>query len=225
MLTDPGVIPRKQNKMTTALELGLGNDTQPRPLSYFIHYTVIGNDEVTLSVCSTCHIVRPPRSFHCSLCNACIEVHDHHCPWVGTCVGKRNHKYFLWFVSLTSVLAMLVCGLNVIFMKKKLGRTKGSLQGVDTVVSLVLLIYSGIMLLSVLFMAVAHCYIALSGQTTNEDLRGKLRDGNPYNQGVTANCRSFCSSKKSRIFEQDYDPEALTHLESNVFVIKSKLPN
>mmetsp|Transcript_19850 Transcript_19850/g.14289 ORF Transcript_19850/g.14289 Transcript_19850/m.14289 type:complete len:132 (+) Transcript_19850:599-994(+) len=62
------------------------------------HYTLINGKEVKVSECRTCKIIRPPRSFHCNECNACIEVHDHHCPWVGTCIGKRNHQYFLGFL-------------------------------------------------------------------------------------------------------------------------------
>lgn len=56
-----------------------------------------------LAYCTTCQILRPPRSFHCHTCNACIEVHDHHCPWVGTCVAKRNHRYFCLFLLATSI--------------------------------------------------------------------------------------------------------------------------
>ena len=56
----------------------------------------IGNAETTrLSFCDTCKILRPPRSFHCRVCNVCIEQHDHHCPWVGTCIALRNSQTFI----------------------------------------------------------------------------------------------------------------------------------
>ena len=67
--------------------------------------TNVNGHEVVLSFCKTCKITRPPRTFHCSRCDACIEVHDHHCPWVGTCVGKRNHKYFTSFITYVSIHA------------------------------------------------------------------------------------------------------------------------
>ena len=73
----------------------------------------------TLSYCTTCQIVRPPRSFHCSDCGFCIEVHDHHCPWMGTCIGLRNIKYFVCFLSYTSLHALITCIINSIFFGVK----------------------------------------------------------------------------------------------------------
>jgi len=64
-----------------------------------------------LSYCSTCKILRPPRSFHCSTCAMCVEVHDHHCPWVGTCIGYRNIKYFLSFLFMTGFHALISFGI------------------------------------------------------------------------------------------------------------------
>ena len=57
-----------------------------------------------MKYCQTCDIFRPPRTVHCGICECCIERLDHHCPWLGTCVGKRNYKYFICFVTMISIL-------------------------------------------------------------------------------------------------------------------------
>lgn len=62
-------------------------------------YMDILNGRITrVKYCEECDIYRPPRTIHCGLCGCCIERLDHHCPWIGTCVGKRNYKYFLFFL-------------------------------------------------------------------------------------------------------------------------------
>ena len=74
------------------------------------------NDYNTLSYCNTCQILRPPRSFHCGICGFCVEVHDHHCPWMGTCIGKRNTRYFILFLFYTGMHALLTFTLSLIFL-------------------------------------------------------------------------------------------------------------
>lgn len=68
--------------------------------------------------CETCMIFRPQRTAHCNVCDNCVLKFDHHCIWLGTCVGKRNYKYFIRFVGLLFVYAVYVlifCALSIAY--------------------------------------------------------------------------------------------------------------
>jgi len=52
-----------------------------------------------LYLCPECEVIRTPRSKHCSVCNQCVERYDHHCPWVNNCVGIKNHRPFMVFLT------------------------------------------------------------------------------------------------------------------------------
>ena len=67
-----------------------------RYLEAYPHYD--GTLYVEAVLCSTCQIMKPPRSKHCSTCDACVPVHDHHCGWLNQCVGEQNYRYFLLFL-------------------------------------------------------------------------------------------------------------------------------
>ena len=58
--------------------------------------------------CSYCEVIKSETSFHCTICNRCIESFDHHCPFVNNCLGHRNHKYFLSFIFLYSIFLLLM---------------------------------------------------------------------------------------------------------------------
>lgn len=108
--TDPGILPRadpmeQRNKLRNMF-IAVNDDIE------IDHVTIVKGKEVVCMKCRTCNIFRPPRSFHCSDCQACIEVHDHHCPWVGTCVAKRNHRYFLLFGISTAVHAAFTASID-----------------------------------------------------------------------------------------------------------------
>ena len=53
--------------------------------------------------CKYCNLPTVSRSRHCFSCNECVLDFDHHCPFVANCIGRYNHKYFIFFLFYTSL--------------------------------------------------------------------------------------------------------------------------
>ena len=54
--------------------------------------------------CSTCHLLKPARSKHCSICKHCVAKLDHHCIFINNCVGYCNQHWFLLLLLSTALL-------------------------------------------------------------------------------------------------------------------------
>jgi palmitoyltransferase len=65
----------------------------------------IGNDRnIDLeNFCFYCKVIKSTRTFHCMICNKCVEKFDHHCVYINNCLGHRNHKYFIMFLLFISI--------------------------------------------------------------------------------------------------------------------------
>jgi hypothetical protein len=100
--SDPGIIKRRVDyNIRRKFEIDEKTDFKINTKGIILKYTI----------CYTCNIIRPPRTSHCAECDNCTERFDHHCIWIGTCVGKRNYKNFLYFLitlNLTAILNLVV---------------------------------------------------------------------------------------------------------------------
>jgi palmitoyltransferase ZDHHC9/14/18 len=124
--------------------------------------------------CATCRIIRPPRASHCADCNKCCLRHDHHCPFVNNCVGQRNYVLFCSFIVSTVVLGLMVLFSVILWI----GNGTSQLNGDSLIVRIIgyaVGIPTGLSLLAAFFLVGYHGFLACSGKTTREHLRGDSR--------------------------------------------------
>lgn len=58
--------------------------------------------------CSYDQVIKSETSFHCTICNRCVEAFDHHCPFINSCLGYRNHRYFWTFIMVYTTFLFVV---------------------------------------------------------------------------------------------------------------------
>ena len=106
--SDPGYLPRLPHPGPTP-----DGRVRPRYREEIVEGT---GKAVTVKWNDTCNFYQPPRAHHCSVNDDCVDKFDHHCPWVGTTIGRRNYRTFLFFVFgtlLMCVYVVCVCALQI----------------------------------------------------------------------------------------------------------------
>lgn len=102
--TDPGVLPRNIHITDNPFKIPseyVGTISLPVIEQRHHH-----NAAVSIKYCNTCRIWRPPRTSHCTVCDACVTELDHHCLWLNNCVGMRNYVYFFSFISMSFITTL-----------------------------------------------------------------------------------------------------------------------
>ena len=153
---------------------------------------------VNLNYCYTCFHFRPPRTSHCAECDNCVEKFDHHCLWMGTCVGKRNYKYFYLVLSLTTILSLIQIFSCVGFIIVKL-KQENIKKILYIIISLSCVGFFDLMFFCFFLIKLfaVHSWLLTTGLTFYEHIKKKyfiFLDIRPYSKGLWKNI-------KQRLFE------------------------
>ena len=162
--SDPGIMPRQRADYFYNVN---------RPILKY----VINGHLLTLNYCNSCCAYRPPRTSHCSLCDNCVQRFDHHCLWLGTCIGKRNYRYFYFLAGSLNLSAIFqICfSLNYIINHTK------HLINKENYSKLILWGLSALSLYDLLFaiffvgkLFILHTYLVCQSKTFYENIKKKF---------------------------------------------------
>lgn len=174
VFTSPGSIPS-----------GFGLDSVSEAHKEFLkdEYIQEDYDKTKVTFCKRCNKYRPARAHHCSMCDRCTLRFDHHCPWIGNCVGFRNHKFFLQFLSYISLTGGLIGGNNIYYIVSTLNFNWEMVLGA-VVGSVVFLIIGAF--------ATFHCYMFGKNKSSIE----LHYSSDVFDTGSCAdNCKQLCGNK------------------------------
>ncbi|XP_072285986.1 palmitoyltransferase ZDHHC12 isoform X2 [Pyxicephalus adspersus] len=74
--------------------------------TFFDHETsALTPGTVRMRRCGYC-MLKPMRARHCKSCNHCVRRYDHHCPWIENCVGEKNHRSFMLYLTVKLVVLL-----------------------------------------------------------------------------------------------------------------------
>ncbi|KAI3772715.1 hypothetical protein L6452_03908 [Arctium lappa] len=154
---------------------------------------LVNGHTIKVKYCDTCMLYRPLRASHCSICNNCIQRFDHHCPWVGQCIGVRNYRFFILFITSSTLLCVYVFTFSLLDIIRQHGTLWNSLS--KDAVLVVLVVYCFVCVWFVGGLSIFHFYLISTNQTTYENFRYRYdKKKNLFNEGFWKNLKDvFCT--------------------------------
>lgn len=158
--------------------------------------------KLDLKMWKTWYIVTPPLSHHCYYWDVCIERHDHHWQWLGTWIGRRNFKWFMWFIFSLNIEYLTIFITHLVTICLRSTSNLSVIEAVD-VFSLVLLYFFMVTWFVLWCINLGYMIFLWSlvskGLTSNQYLTKsyKSMDSNPFDLGWRRNFWKLltCKSK------------------------------
>ncbi|XP_077242203.1 putative protein S-acyltransferase 1 [Tasmannia lanceolata] len=186
---DPGIIPRNDHPPTE--EIGTSDRVRSKR-------AIVNGVEMKLKYCRICLLFRPPRSCHCAVCDNCVEKFDHHCPWIGQCIGLRNYRFYLTFISSALVFFIYIFSFSCWRINRRMSR-KGN--GVFSILTnapetFALATFSFVAIWFLGGLTTFHAHLITLNQTSYESFRQRYKGStNPYDKGVLGNIKEVLLKK------------------------------
>ena len=196
--TDPGILPRQ-------------NDDLYYSTSRINMRYRVGGHILKYNYCYSCYLFRPPRTSHCAVCDNCVERFDHHCLWLGTCIGKKNYKYFytlLGSLNINAIFQIIFCAYVLFFEIKKIKNKENKGYTFIIIIGCIIL-YN--LLFEIIFIGklfIIHTYLIFKGLTYYEYSKEKMKlypdNLNPFNKYkfFSKKCILFRNNEKSYLLTE-----------------------
>ncbi|XP_037506937.1 palmitoyltransferase ZDHHC20-B isoform X2 [Rhipicephalus sanguineus] len=187
IFTEPGTIP-KQFYLSPAdaehLEKELSEDNQRQMLERLAKNLPVSCRTMNGMVryCEKCHLIKPDRAHHCSVCGRCILKMDHHCPWVNNCVSFTNYKYFILFLAYSLIYCLFVAATTLQFFIKF---WTNDLEGWGRFHILFLFFVAFMFAISLVSLFGYHCFLVMVNRSTLEAFRPPIFRTGPDKHGFS----------------------------------------
>ena len=179
--TDPGILNRQNQNFYY---------TTNRPQ---IKYVLRGH-LIHINYCYSCSLFRPPRTSHCAICDNCVMRFDHHCMWLGTCVGRRNYKYFFYLVlslNISAIFQITYAIYLIVYQCKNSSAKEEYKKIVVWGMSVVIFFDSLFVVLFIGKLFVLHLYLIFENLTFYEYIKKKWKKPPGVNPYYKTCCYSF----------------------------------
>ena len=190
---------------------------------------------INLNYCYTCFHFRPPRTSHCAECDNCVQNFDHHCLWMGTCVGKRNYRYFYFVIFFTTICSLIQFFCSIGYMIHHFKYTEDKFKSNESKYFVISLSFVGFFNLMFLIFFLAklfylHTRLLSKGLTFYEYIRNKYfvtLKIIPYSRGFFTNIykKIFKKIPLSRLNLEKLNKENCEIIETNKQITENRIRN